>query len=80
MFEIWFYLIKHCWGIGYGGMWRGRHCGEGLLTQSMEVYLGGVGGGGLFGVPTVLKGLMEFVFGRAQGKGGRSSVVVLVLR
>ena len=47
MFEIWFYLIKHCWGIGYGGMWRGRHCGEGLLTQSMEVYLGGVGGGGV---------------------------------
>ena len=41
MFEIWFYLIKHCWGIGYGGMWRGRHCGEGLLTQRMEVYWGG---------------------------------------
>ena len=57
-FEIWFYLIKRCWGNGYGGMWRGRHCGEGLLTQSVEVY-GGVG------VPTVFKGLMGFVFGRA---------------
>ena len=38
------------------------------------------GGGVVFGVPIVLKGLMEFIFGRAQGKVGRSSIVVLVLR
>ena len=55
---------------------------EALWRRVIDTKYGSLlgGGGGLFGVPTVLKGLMEFVFGRAQGKGGRSSVVVLVLR
>ena len=45
-FETWFSLIKRCWGNGCGGMlWRGRHCGEGLLTISMEVCVWGGGGG-----------------------------------
>ena len=40
-------------------LWRGRRCGEGLLTISMEVC---VGGGGLVGVQIGYKGLMGFAF------------------
>ena len=42
-------------------LWRGRRCGEGLLTISMEACVLG-GGGGWVGVKIGYKGLMGFAF------------------
>ena len=54
---------QRCWGNGYGcTLWRGKRCGEGLLTQIMEV-CGGARGGGCWGpasVPIANKGHMGF--------------------